>query len=121
MPNVVDHFETVRVRNDGSLVPISLTVSGNARNERLRPDRSRPSFFGCARIREIAAAAVTAFARSDDRGKALRSGFPRHLAKPIDSSELMGAVAGLAKRGRLGEYTLRCGGGSGLARPSGTV
>ena len=30
------------------------------------------------------AAALTAFARSEDRTKALQSGFEMHLAKPVD-------------------------------------
>jgi PAS domain S-box-containing protein len=55
------------------------------------------------RIREIPAAALTAFARSEDRTKALRHGFQLHLAKPIDPGELMAAVAGLAKRTRIDE------------------
>jgi PAS domain S-box-containing protein len=49
-------------------------------------------------IRDIPAAALTAYARSDDRIKALRSGFNMHLAKPIDPAELTAAVAALANR-----------------------
>jgi PAS domain S-box-containing protein len=49
-------------------------------------------------IREIPAAALTAYARSEDRIKALRSGFQLHLAKPVDPGELMAAMAALAKR-----------------------
>ena len=49
-------------------------------------------------IRGIPAAALTAFARSEDRAKALRSGFDMHLAKPLDPAELMAAVAALANR-----------------------
>ena len=49
-------------------------------------------------VRQIPAAALTAYARSEDRAKALRSGFQIHLAKPIDPSELMAAVASLARR-----------------------
>jgi CheY-like chemotaxis protein len=49
-------------------------------------------------IREIPAAAFTAFARSEDRAKALRSGFQIHLAKPVDPGELMAAMAALTKR-----------------------
>jgi PAS domain S-box-containing protein len=48
-------------------------------------------------INRIPAAALTAYARSEDRIKALRSGFHLHLAKPIDPGELMAAVASLAK------------------------
>ena len=50
-------------------------------------------------IRRIPAAALTAFARSDDRTKALRSGFEMHLAKPVDPGELVASVATLARRG----------------------
>jgi PAS domain S-box-containing protein len=49
-------------------------------------------------VRHIPAAALTAFARSEDRVKALRAGFQIHLAKPIDPTELVTAVAALAKR-----------------------
>jgi CheY-like chemotaxis protein len=49
-------------------------------------------------IRDVPAAALTAYARSEDRQKALRNGFQVHLAKPIDPGELMGAVATLVNR-----------------------
>jgi CheY-like chemotaxis protein len=50
------------------------------------------------RIRQMPAAALTAYARSEDRAHALRSGFQLHLAKPIDPGELMAAIASLAKQ-----------------------
>jgi PAS domain S-box-containing protein len=46
-------------------------------------------------VRSIPAAALTAFARSEDRTEALRRGFHIHLSKPIEPSELMAAVARL--------------------------
>jgi PAS domain S-box-containing protein len=51
-------------------------------------------------IRDLPAAALTAFARSEDRTKALRSGFEMHLAKPVDPGELVASVATLARRAR---------------------
>jgi len=48
--------------------------------------------------KELPTAALTAYARSEDRAKALRLGFEMHLAKPIDPSELIAAVASLARR-----------------------
>jgi CheY-like chemotaxis protein len=51
-------------------------------------------------VRDVPAAALTAFARSEDRTKALRSGFEMHLAKPVDPAELVASVATLARRGR---------------------
>ena len=55
---------------------------------------------GRTEIKQIPAAALTAFARSEDRARALRSGFQLHLSKPIDAADLMAAVEALAKRGR---------------------
>jgi PAS domain S-box-containing protein len=49
-------------------------------------------------VRNLPAAALTAFARSEDRTRALRSGFEMHLAKPVDPGELVASVATLAKR-----------------------
>ena len=49
-------------------------------------------------IRNLPAAALTAFARSEDRTKALQSGFEMHLAKPVDPAELVASVATLARR-----------------------
>jgi CheY-like chemotaxis protein len=51
-----------------------------------------------AAARGIPAAALTAYARSEDRAKALKSGFEMHLAKPIDPAELIAAVKALARR-----------------------
>jgi PAS domain S-box-containing protein len=55
--------------------------------------------------REIPAAALTAFARSDDRTKALRSGFEMHLAKPVEPGELVASIATLVRRGPRGART----------------
>jgi PAS domain S-box-containing protein len=51
-------------------------------------------------VRDVPAAALTAFARSEDRTKALRSGFEMHLAKPVDPGELVASVATLFRRTR---------------------
>jgi PAS domain S-box-containing protein len=51
-------------------------------------------------VRHIPAAALTAFARSEDRTKALRSGFELHLSKPVDPGELAASVATLVRRAR---------------------
>ena len=50
------------------------------------------------RVRSLPVAALTAYARSDDRVKALRAGFNIHLAKPIDPAELVTTIAALARR-----------------------
>jgi PAS domain S-box-containing protein len=54
-----------------------------------------------AALRGLPAIALTAYARSDDRMRALREGFQMHLAKPIDPAELVSAVASLARPSNL--------------------
>jgi signal transduction histidine kinase/CheY-like chemotaxis protein len=49
-------------------------------------------------IASIPAAALTAFARNEDRQQALEAGFQLHLAKPIDAQTLVSAVATLGGR-----------------------
>jgi CheY-like chemotaxis protein len=49
-------------------------------------------------VRDVPAAALTAYARSEDRAKTLQGGFEMHLAKPVDPVELASAVKALARR-----------------------
>jgi CheY-like chemotaxis protein len=44
----------------------------------------------------IPAVAVTAYARAEDRARALAAGFQMHVAKPIDPDAFVAAVASLA-------------------------
>jgi CheY-like chemotaxis protein/anti-sigma regulatory factor (Ser/Thr protein kinase) len=55
--------------------------------------RIRASEYGRTRMPAIA---LTAFARAEDRKRAILAGFQSHLAKPIDMAELVILVAGLA-------------------------
>ena len=48
-------------------------------------------------VASIPAAALTAFARDEDRQQALQAGFQLHLSKPIDPGLLVDAVAHLGK------------------------
>src|SRR4029078_1461924 len=47
---------------------------------------------------QIPAAALTAYARAEDRMRVLRSGFQFPLPKPVDSAELVTVVASLPGR-----------------------
>ena len=53
--------------------------------------------------RAVPAIALTAFARTEDRQRALRAGFDRHLAKPVEPSALTAIIADLA-RARSGQH-----------------
>ncbi len=46
----------------------------------------------------IPAIALTAFARTEDRGRALVAGFQAHVPKPIEPAELATVVANLTGR-----------------------
>jgi signal transduction histidine kinase/ActR/RegA family two-component response regulator len=46
----------------------------------------------------LPAAALTAFARSEDRRRALLAGYQSHMAKPIEPAELLAVIASLAGR-----------------------
>ena len=83
-----------------STAPLSVIVSdigmpgedGYAFLHRLRAIGHSP------RSRELPALALTAFARAEDRDKALAAGFQEHVAKPIDPARLVDVVAGLVLR-----------------------
>jgi CheY-like chemotaxis protein len=44
------------------------------------------------------AAALTAFARAEDRTRALRAGYQTHVSKPVEPTELTAVVASLAQQ-----------------------
>jgi PAS domain S-box-containing protein len=62
--------------------------------ELLRRVRGQPD----AQLARIPAIALTAFARSEDRTRALRAGFQVHLSKPVEPAELVATVASVARR-----------------------
>ncbi|HUQ51069.1 MAG TPA: ATP-binding protein, partial [Gammaproteobacteria bacterium] len=47
---------------------------------------------------KLPAIALTAYARPEDRDKALEAGYQRHLAKPVEANTLIAMVAELGKR-----------------------
>ncbi len=59
--------------------------------------------LGADRGGKIPAIALTAFARSEDRTRALLAGFLVHVSKPVEPQELIATVASVA--GRTGELT----------------
>jgi CheY-like chemotaxis protein/nitrogen-specific signal transduction histidine kinase len=67
------------------------------------PGEDGYSLIRAIRAREVSgkthlpAAALTSFARDDDRQRALQAGFEAHFAKPIDARSLIEAVASLAQ------------------------
>jgi signal transduction histidine kinase/ActR/RegA family two-component response regulator len=83
-----------------------------ARLEQLRPDlliADAGEGDGCAFLRrvrtlsterggDVPAIALTTFARSEERTRALLAGFQLHVAKPVEQAELRAAIASLVQR-----------------------
>ena len=59
---------------------------------------SRVRAMGPERGGNIPAIALTAYAREEDRARVLAAGYQRHVAKPVEPSNLAKAVASLARR-----------------------
>ena len=59
----------------------------------IRALRSRPKERGG----DLPAAALTAYARAEDRSRMLAAGYSMHVPKPIDPHELAGVVASLTQ------------------------
>lgn len=87
----------------------ALEVFESTRPHVLLADIGMPDVDGYELIRQVRslradqggtvpAAALTAFARSEDRTRALLAGYQTHLAKPVEPVELVAAVASLAGR-----------------------
>ena len=51
---------------------------------------------------EVPAVALTAYARSEDRTRAMLAGFNAHVSKPVEPAELVATIAGLARRAGAG-------------------
>jgi PAS domain S-box-containing protein len=56
--------------------------------------------LGRERGGNVAAAALTAYARGEDRTRALRAGFQLYVSKPVEIAELVAVVANLAGRAK---------------------
>jgi signal transduction histidine kinase/ActR/RegA family two-component response regulator len=85
----------------------ALALVAKARPAVLLTDIGMPELDGYELLRRVRAAyganpipaiALTAFARPEDRTRALREGFRLHLAKPVEPAELVASVASVAGR-----------------------
>jgi CheY-like chemotaxis protein len=56
--------------------------------------------LGPERGGNMAAAGLTAYARGEDRTRALRAGFQLYVSKPVEITELVAVVANLAGRAK---------------------
>ena len=54
--------------------------------------------LGIAKAKSVPAIALTAFARSEDRTRALLAGYLVHVSKPVEPQELVATIASIAGR-----------------------
>ncbi|MEK7355270.1 MAG: response regulator, partial [Bdellovibrionota bacterium] len=86
----------------------ALSALEDVRPEILVSDISMPDMDGYELIRRVRklpresggtlpAVALTAYARDEERQRALNAGFQMHVAKPVDASTLLDAIANLVR------------------------
>jgi CheY-like chemotaxis protein len=111
-PDTRGMMETVLSQRGAHVTAASSAAEALACVDRETPDVllsdiGMPGMEGYALIRElrerpgargIPAAALTAYAHSDDRGQAIAAGYQLHVAKPVEPAELVAVVASLAGR-----------------------
>jgi PAS domain S-box-containing protein len=83
--DALDHF-------DPHVIVSDIGMPGRDGYDLIHEVRAR----GRARGGTVPAIALTAFARSEDRTRALVAGYQMHVAKPVEPSELIASVASLA-------------------------
>lgn len=79
------------MQNDVDVLLVDIAMPGEDGYTLIRKVRALPS----ARKATVPAAALTAYAREDQRREALAAGFQVHIAKPLDPPELISSVARL--------------------------
>jgi len=91
--NAADAFELVKTINvDAIISDIAMPLEDG--HSLIRRIRALPREQGG----RTPAVALTAYARLEDRTKALRAGFNSHVAKPVEPSELLAVLASLTSR-----------------------
>jgi CheY-like chemotaxis protein len=88
-------FETIR-RSRPDVLVSDIGMPGDDGYVLIRRVRALPPEEGG----QVRALALTAYARSEDRNRALEAGFHIHIAKPVDPLELTALIAGLVPERR---------------------
>jgi CheY-like chemotaxis protein len=117
-PDARDLLSTILQEAGAEVTAAGCADEAVAAFERLRPDVlvsdiGMPGGDGYSLIRRVRlvegdaarvpAVALTAYARAEDRGQALDSGFQAHLPKPIEPGELTALIAQLIGLGNTGK------------------
>ncbi|MGH9901116.1 MAG: hybrid sensor histidine kinase/response regulator, partial [Pyrinomonadaceae bacterium] len=113
-PDTLELLSTALARHGAEVTTadsaaVALAVLERSRHDVMLSDIGMPDEDGYALIRKVRAlpaerggrtpaAALTAYAREEDRARALSAGFQAHLPKPVGPAELVSMVASLAGR-----------------------
>ncbi|HEV2706264.1 MAG TPA: PAS domain S-box protein [Pyrinomonadaceae bacterium] len=87
-------IETIEKEKPNLLIS-DIGMPGEDGYELIRRVRALPTGHG----KNIPAIALTAYARTEDRLRAIRAGYQMHLPKPVELAELVAIVASLIQRG----------------------
>jgi len=93
----------ILMRHDVDVLLVDIAMPGEDGYSLIRKVRALPS----ARKASVPAAALTAYAREDQRQEALAAGFQLHIAKPLDPPQLISSVAKLLDIEHRAEETCR--------------
>ncbi|MGI4900885.1 MAG: hybrid sensor histidine kinase/response regulator [Janthinobacterium lividum] len=97
-PEALAALEARGPRREPDVLICDLAMPGEDGYATLKRIREWESLRGILPGSRLSAIAVTAFALSEDRLRALSKGFLMHFAKPVDPLRLLGAVAALGAR-----------------------
>ncbi len=90
--SVAEAMEELR-RDPPAIIVSDIGMPGEDGYDLIRKVRSLPPTQGS----RIPAVALTAFARSEDRQRALLAGYQMHVAKPVEPSELLTVCSSVAQ------------------------
>lgn len=88
----VDEALDVIAQRRPDVIVSDIAMPGRDGYDLMRSVRAMPA----ARDRRVPAIALTAYAATEDRDRAMSVGFQKHMAKPVEQAELIAAVASLA-------------------------
>jgi CheY-like chemotaxis protein len=116
-PDTLDLINVELAQHGGDITAVTtaaeaLSLLAESQFDVLISDIGMPEMDGYELIRELRkrevgtdvrlpAVALTAYARVQDRMRAVLAGYSTHIAKPVDATELITVIASLA--GRLGK------------------
>ena len=96
VPTAAEGLSALQREAPPDIIVSDLAMPGQDGFELIRRIRQQQAEWG----RTIPAIALSAYARPEERARALASGYQLHLPKPFETAELLNAIARLAGKSR---------------------